>query len=433
MLKAGFSRLDITPPLGAYLIGYYGERFAKGVLDPLEMSALALSDDKKTVLLIASDLEGIRMGYANRIRYRISKKTGIPTDCIFISAMHQHTSVGLADTDAQGRRNKTVDDTAYMDILMRRFEDVCVMALDDMSDAEWGYAEKETSEQIAFVRRYLLNDGRVRTNPNGEEDKIIGPTEPPDNTVRLIKFTREGKKDIAFINFQTHPDVIGGEMISADWPGFARRLFEKKNENALAFLMIGFQGDSNHANFMGERKRGYSHSRHMGDVISDTATSLMSSTQDAGEFTLSCKTDLVYNETSRDKEEYYDECLELCRSFERDGKPTKTASGISYVEAYRIVRLKESEEIYQKFPVSVINMGNISLVCAGCQPFTNYAASIRKAHPDKVILTSSLTNGNESYVPTKIAFTQGGYEVVACTYTQSVADEFLTVVNKLLK
>jgi len=78
-------------------------------------------------------------------------------------------------------------------------------------------------------------------------------------------------------------------------------------------------------------------------------------------------------------------------------------------------------------------MGRIALVCAGCQPFTNYATSIREEHPDKKIITASLTNGNESYVPTKISFTHGGYEVVACTYTQSVTDEFLSVVNKLLK
>ena len=35
MLKVGFSRVDVTPPLGSYISGYYYDRFAKGVLDPL--------------------------------------------------------------------------------------------------------------------------------------------------------------------------------------------------------------------------------------------------------------------------------------------------------------------------------------------------------------------------------------------------------------
>ena len=32
-LLAGFSRLDVTPPLGIPIVGYYKPRFAEGVLD----------------------------------------------------------------------------------------------------------------------------------------------------------------------------------------------------------------------------------------------------------------------------------------------------------------------------------------------------------------------------------------------------------------
>ena len=37
-LQAGFSRLDMTPPLGAYMDGYYFDRWAEGVLDPLNIN-----------------------------------------------------------------------------------------------------------------------------------------------------------------------------------------------------------------------------------------------------------------------------------------------------------------------------------------------------------------------------------------------------------
>ena len=32
-IKVGFARLDITPPLGIYVSGYYERRFAKEILD----------------------------------------------------------------------------------------------------------------------------------------------------------------------------------------------------------------------------------------------------------------------------------------------------------------------------------------------------------------------------------------------------------------
>ncbi len=34
-MKAGFARIDITPPLGSKLQGYYNVRYADGILDPL--------------------------------------------------------------------------------------------------------------------------------------------------------------------------------------------------------------------------------------------------------------------------------------------------------------------------------------------------------------------------------------------------------------
>ena len=49
--KAGFSRVDITPPLGVYMPGYYQARHAKEILDPLQINCVAFSDGKKTALI----------------------------------------------------------------------------------------------------------------------------------------------------------------------------------------------------------------------------------------------------------------------------------------------------------------------------------------------------------------------------------------------
>ena len=45
-LKAGYARIDITPPLGVNIAGYFVERIADKILDPLEACALAVSDGK---------------------------------------------------------------------------------------------------------------------------------------------------------------------------------------------------------------------------------------------------------------------------------------------------------------------------------------------------------------------------------------------------
>ena len=41
-LKVGYAQVDITPPLGVCMAGYFHRREAKGILDPLYASAIAI-------------------------------------------------------------------------------------------------------------------------------------------------------------------------------------------------------------------------------------------------------------------------------------------------------------------------------------------------------------------------------------------------------
>ena len=52
-LHAGFSRVDITPMMGIGMAGYYVPRYAEGVLDPLEINALALACGEEKAVLIS--------------------------------------------------------------------------------------------------------------------------------------------------------------------------------------------------------------------------------------------------------------------------------------------------------------------------------------------------------------------------------------------
>lgn len=56
MLKAGFARMDITPSLGVSLKGYYRERICDGILDPLEINAVAFEEDGKKAVLLTADI-----------------------------------------------------------------------------------------------------------------------------------------------------------------------------------------------------------------------------------------------------------------------------------------------------------------------------------------------------------------------------------------
>ena len=94
--KAGFARADITPPLGSFMPGYYKDRRAKEVLDPLQMNCVAFSDGKTTALVIQVDTEGISDSVADRMRDAIVKSTGVNRDAILVHASHTHDGGYLA-------------------------------------------------------------------------------------------------------------------------------------------------------------------------------------------------------------------------------------------------------------------------------------------------------------------------------------------------
>ena len=58
-LQAGFARVDITPPMNIPIAGYFIERFASGILDNIEVQALAVGDGDKKAVILSADLLGI--------------------------------------------------------------------------------------------------------------------------------------------------------------------------------------------------------------------------------------------------------------------------------------------------------------------------------------------------------------------------------------
>ena len=439
MLKAGFARVDVTPSFGTNLAGYFEARLAEGILDPIQLNAIAMGNDEETVLIITSDFLGIRENYATPIREKIAARTGISADHIMVTALHQHTSICLRG----GPDNNVIEDHDYLQMLYRKFCDVAQMALSDMSDATMNYAEEMCETELSFVRRYIMQDGVLRTNPDTKKyGTPVCHSEDSDNTVRLVKFVREGKPTIALVNFSTHPDVIGGTKFSADWPGFVRRFVEAEHEDTLCMLLNGCQGDTNHINFMLPTKeerfpmgKGYPHAEYMGRHIANTVNAIWDKTAEMAEQSVGAGITTVYNKTRTDKEEFFDECWDFYqkRAIGHDYSLTKTASGIAMAEAYRVVKIRTEAPLYQKIPVTVLRVGEIGFVGFGGEPFTHYATAVRENFPGKTVIAACCANGYQGYLPTAKAFEQGGYEAISSPFSPNLEADCVAAATDLLK
>ena len=442
-LKIGYSKLNINPPMGINVAGYYVVRKAEGILDDLYASAMAVSDGANTALMISLDLLGLRGRSCDEFIKVISEKTGIPEEAIFLSSSHTHTGP-LVDVDLTCE-----PEASYWKWLLKKICDVSNFAIKDLSDAKMAYGISE-APRISFGRRYKMKDGSCRTNPGVNNPDIVEPIGEVDERVSVVRFDREGKETVLLINFGTHPDVVGGNLISADWPGFAKKTLEATLDNVSCIFFNGAQGDVNHVNVKplpGEGNgmfhdfddvdRGYPHARHMGNVIASAVLRVYEK--------------LNYVEADRvafAKENVKipanvpaPEALPLAFKYNElhlagrdDEIPYKgMALTTELARAARSIRLKDGPEFFE-LPLTVIVIGKLGFIGIPGEPFTTIGLGLKASASDgEIIIPCALTNGYKGYFPNMDAYTEGGYEAASSNFKAGVAEIIIEEGAKLLK
>ena len=423
MFKAGFARVEVTPPLGTELTGYFEKRISDGALDAIELNALAISKNEEKALIITGDFMYTGEKMLSEMRELLEEKVGIGAQNIILQSVHQHTSTSPDSVSAVGRE--------YQEKLKEKYCIVAKKAIEDLAPAKISIAQKETAEPISFVRRFRMKDGSTKTNPGVLNPMIDHPIGNADNTVRLVKFERENEKDIALVGFQTHPDVIGGTKFSADWPGFVRRKTEADIENVHCLLLNGFQGDTNHINVKkNETQDNYKISEKMGRIITDAVIKLWDKTEEVPAGEIKARVVMKYLPTNRNGMERIEECIEIRQKYEKGEVMEEFEMG-KYGEIWRISRLAEAP-VVQRLPISFISFGKIAIFGLGAEPFTDYADFARAYAPNRFILTACLANGAQDYLPSGAAYSEGGYEARVANFSQEVVDIVKTTTKEFL-
>ena len=447
--KAGFARVDITPPLGTPIVGYFEERRAQGVLDCLEANALAVTDGERTAVLIAADLLGIEgVAFGEALRRRIAAAARLDDKAVYVHCTHTHTGPGAGKADA-GRTDIFDGTDFYNEFLSSRLADAARLAMADLAPASLAIGSAE-AKRISFLRRYRMKDGSIRTNPGVGNPDIDAPIGDIDETVRVLRIRREGADDIAVASFATHPDVVGGEMLSGDWPAFARRTFERAEQGTRCILFNGAQGDVNHVCVdprPGEREglhpdfddvdRGYGHAQHMGRVVAAAMLSVWGKCEPVAAGPLRFGMRAISVPAQLPKAEELPKAREYDRLY-REGRDAEIPfSGMelttAVAEAGRMLLLEHGPESFS-LPLSAVAIGD-AVAFAGIpgEPFTAIGAAVRAESPFKMTFCTCLTNGSCGYFPVSSAYAEGGYEARSSVFAATVADDIVRGACDLLR
>ncbi|MBR5543756.1 MAG: neutral/alkaline non-lysosomal ceramidase N-terminal domain-containing protein, partial [Oscillospiraceae bacterium] len=176
MLKAGFGRIDITPPLGTYIAGYFDPRYANGVLDPLMATAVVFDDGERRAVIISVDNIGLNQYYMDELRPAVAEAVGTVREGVFVHATHIHTGAAVAEASSGEGVSRSPE---YAKWLIKRIVDAATLAVNDLAPAKMFYTKGEVRD-VAFVRRFRMKNGEVRTNPGWQNPDIDHALGTPD-------------------------------------------------------------------------------------------------------------------------------------------------------------------------------------------------------------------------------------------------------------
>lgn len=430
-LRAGFARVDITPPLGIHINGYFIDRYAEKILDPLEINCLALECETTRIALIAVDNMGIHRDILDDVREAVSKETGLAFEAVLIHSTHSHTC---------GSIMKSKDgpiEQEYKALFRIRMLDVVKAALADLKPARFGFGIG-TAPNIAFSRRYRMKDGSVRTNPGVNNPDILHAIGDVDERVNVLRFDRENADTLVLMNFGMHPDCVGGNQISADWPGFARRTLESALPGTKALMFNGAEGEINHVNthpkggdmnnlFMDfdDVARGYGYSRYLGRVIAGAVLQTYDRVEYVDVDKLGFVQKMIQVPSNMPKPEEMETAYRYKELHDagHDDQIPYTGMQLTTVvaEALRMCRLENGPE-YFEMPLTAFSIGNVAVVGIPGEPFVGVSWGLKAIFGWDLVLPVCNTNSREGYFPMQECYDEGGYETRSSNFKAGVGE-----------
>ena len=416
MLNIGLATEIITPPFGAGLAGYFNYRPARGVYDDITVRAMAVEQDGKYTGFLTFDLcyflapvlRGVKLGL---------KAAGIGfVEDIVISATHTHTGTSFRFDNANESEAAALRLT--IDAAVRAMK----RALRSMAPAEFFYAEQD-GNPCAYVRRYTMKNGAVVTNPTRCNPDIVGPETDFDKHIRVLAVKQYGRISAVMVNLANHCDTIGGDLVSADWPGrMEAEIRYALKEDVPVFPLTDASGNINH--FDVHRKidqTNYNEACRIGRIYGKIVVELLKKLEpvDAGALEISHATvELPHYRVTPEQYAAAKKYLEDTKNApvtQGDLTSEGLANGDVTVLRYfanRMINCAEKSTKSRICKISRINFGKaLAFVTLPGEPFNGIAQAIRKASPYERTIVVELAQSEGCYVPMHDCFERGGYEV----------------------
>ena len=425
----GYARADISPK---YFPVPNDNADATSNLNNIYATVVAVSDGEHKALFISLDTLFV-MGDVLAQTLAATKSLGIRDEYVFINCTHNHSSV---------RYNRNTSGvTLWLSKYKTAIKTAITEALDDLSPATAEIGRSE-SDNLAFVRRYYMNDGSVRSiaMPTNSSGYAKHETEA-DPEMQVIRFNREGKKDVVMANWQAHAAHAVGDFpttINADFVHFFREGVEEKYDVLFAY----YQGACANIN-LNSYIHGANSFIRVGQKLVDVLGDALENSEPA-----------TLGKINAEKIGFTSNI-----DHSKDGELAKAQNALEEYNTYysKTGSNMTNDMIYQKFgynskyhitsiirkaglpktvdlPISAISFGDISFAAAPYEMFDTNGMYIKENSQFKTTFVCAYTNGHFGYIASELGYKNGGYEAYISRFEagtgELVANKLVEMLNK---
>ena len=433
-LQVGYAKVSITPDYSVGIGGYSNAetRRSEGVAAPIFTTCIAFRDGEETILLFTIDKCGISRIQCELIRESVCPATGIPFEKVFIGATHSHNAPDFTKDEAGRRYRQEFLDAAV---------EAAKAALADLTPTR---AEATTTalQNMNFVRHYITADGTYAGSNFGvisKENPAVGHILEPDPTLMLVKFVREGKKDVLLVNWGAHPDKsrdIGFHLLAPSYPGPMRDRLEELTGDHVAYFTAASGNQVASSRVEEIKKNLIIPWVEYGHQLADMAFAALPGLKPVeGEGIRTCRKIATVN-VDHSWDPMIEQANEVFDLWKSVGKEEGDALGKTYgfTSSYqaRAIRSRYNMDKTAELEINAFRVGGIGFTTGTYEMFGESGKAVRDGSPFDFTF---LVTGNSGYIPSEAAFNYRCYEADTGMYAKGTAeqlvDEYIKMLNQV--
>ena len=234
-LEVGFSRKNITPPVGMRLCGTFEEKLSTGVHDSLYVRALVFQQGTTKLAIAGCDLAMVSPQVGDAVRNKVAA-LGFLKENVLIHASETHNGPDYFGEFREVFHHRAINEHGYDPAEPIDYAEYLATQISQaIRDADrlrqpsaLRYGEGK-AEGIAFYRRYRMKDGSIGWNPGKLNPDIVAPTGPVDPRVPVLSVHHPSTDTLTALltGFAMHLATLEDLLYSADYPYYLSQQLAK--------------------------------------------------------------------------------------------------------------------------------------------------------------------------------------------------------------